>query len=133
VKRLEAHYDKLAKVLGEFDLVVECAAPNPGIKERRGESADAVLKRIVAARGHFRPDEIADGSQALLDLAVEDIQGLDVEKVKRIASTIAMMDGNDKIQSGTISPSHLVEAIQYRRMLPGMWTMQKPSRRKVGG
>ena len=114
-QRLAAFREKLSRaLLDRFDLVV--AVPRPRAAElsaEKGESSEAVRKRVCAARERIRAGPLprTEKASALLDRAVErlPLSGRGRARVARVARTIAALAAAEEV-----AEEHVAEALAYR-------------------
>jgi magnesium chelatase family protein len=109
-----------APLLDRFDLVVPLDRPTPDelLSETSGESSARVAARVAAARaragrrlaGDVGPPVAPDGL-ALLEKKLREglLSARGLQKVKRVARTVADLDGQE-----AVSRAHLAEAISLR-------------------
>jgi len=109
VSKIVRHQRTIAACAAEWDMAVEVAPPWSG-KTPCGESEETVMERIRRGRTNELDDNILDGDcEAMLQMYVDRYGSDRVSQVKRVARTIARLDGTRQVQI-----QHIVEAVQYQ-------------------
>lgn len=116
--RIARHQMKLARRVSEFDMAVTVIAPRLN-HTCRGETEQEVMSRVDNARAWQLADRtLGKDCLALLKMYAEPNGATRLAYARRIAETIARLDGANRVQ-----PQHLCEALQYQepfRVLTGL-------------
>jgi hypothetical protein len=94
------------------DLACEIVKPAKYNEKVKGETKETISKRIEKSLKSEKPEIVLDSSsEVLLDTATNrlSLSILDVNKIKEVASVIALVDASKK----GIRIEHIAEAIQY--------------------
>jgi len=112
IKDIFQYYRALARDARTCDIFVETSLP---YSKRQGEAEEDILARVRQAREHnFDPSMTGSDCQQMLDLYVKEVgrgNNSRVPNIKKIAATIAKLDGMKEIEL-----SHIAEAIQCQML-----------------
>ncbi len=129
---LKAHLTKVGRRMDEFAIWIGASVPLAREIGRKGESEDAILKRIQRARAAPEPSDVLDAFSLELVECYQK-QGnrtFDIAKVKAVAASIARLDRQDRIQV-----QHIAEALQYQPYALfgfSMWSKPKTVKARSG-
>ena len=109
-----------APLLDRFDLVVALSRPDPDelLANTPGESSDVVAARVAAARARDATQAVSDSmlpfeedAETLLaaKLRAGDLSARGLQKVARVAQTVAVLAGHD-----SVGFAHVSEALALR-------------------
>lgn len=124
---IERHLSKLAKRVAEFGIWVDAPADRP--TPYRAEPEADFIGRVKRGRAFSAPSADLDAScQELVASYIHTLSnGLDIQKVKAIAQTIARLDRQNRILV-----QHVAEALQYQpHVLPGFRDLIRPTQVEV--